>query len=64
MSALVAIISSLVIIVLIWFWAWMLRHMLNNEYILPNAKNYWMFAFAFLNIFAAMYYYVYVYRNR
>ncbi len=64
MSALVAIISSLVIILLIWFWAWMLRHMLNNEYILPNAKNYWMFAFAFLNIFAAMYYYVYVYRNR
>lgn len=64
MELLVLLISTIAIILLGWFWLWMFREMLNDAYIPPSAKNYWIFAFVFLNVFAAIFYYVYMYRNQ
>ncbi len=49
---------------LLVFWAWMFREMINNDNLPVDAKNYWTLLFIFLNIFAAMFYYVNVYKNR
>jgi hypothetical protein len=57
--------SSLVIIIpLIVFWFWMFWAMTNNEALAGNSKYYWALAFLVGNVFAAVYYYVTVYRNR
>lgn len=46
------------------FWFWMAWDMAGNHDLPGNEKWYWMLAFLFLNIFAAMYYYITVYKNR
>jgi low temperature requirement protein LtrA len=53
-----------IILPLIAFWLWMFRDMLNNRYLLDNERNTWTVLFIFLNVFAALLYYVNVYRNR
>ena len=64
MELLVPLISMAAIGLLALFWLWMFRDMLNNDYMPSNAKTNWTMLFVFLNVFAAVYYYVYVYRNR
>ena len=56
------------------FWFWMLSDMMNNDRLpgtsdppltwSPTSKYGWTFAFAFLNVFAAMFYYTTEYRSR
>jgi cbb3-type cytochrome oxidase subunit 3 len=52
------------ILPLLAFWAWMFRDMLNNGSLPDTAKTGWTVAFIVLNVFAAVFYYVYEYRNR
>jgi len=49
---------------LLVFWAWMFREMINNDNLPNDTKSYWTLLFIFLNIFAAMFYYVNVYKDR
>ncbi len=49
---------------LIVIWLWMFRDMINNDNLPGSSKDYWMLAFIFLNVFAAVYYYVTEYRKR
>lgn len=68
------IVSLLIPLLLIAFWAWMFNHMINNEDIPsmepagfrwpPVAKNHWIIFFIVLNIFTAGYYYFTVYREQ
>lgn len=66
--------SMIVIIPLVVFWLWMFREMSNNHRLPsnsaapltwpPSTKYGWTFAFIFMNVFAAVFYYFYEYRNR
>lgn len=60
----VQLIPLLFIIPLIAFWAWMFRDMLNNDDLLPDAKQNWTWAFILLNVFAAAVYYGGIYQQR
>ncbi|GCE10926.1 PLDc N-terminal domain-containing protein [Tengunoibacter tsumagoiensis] len=46
------------------FWVWMAWDCSNNDRFSSQEKTYWLMAFVFLNVFAAIYYYVYEYRKR
>ncbi len=63
MDPFVAAVLTIGVLVLVVFWAWMFWDMTNNEDMPSNYKFNWTLAFAVFNIFAAVYYYVYVYRN-
>jgi hypothetical protein len=64
------VMNSLIIIPIILtllaggFWLWMAWDLGGNEGITGNEKFYWQLAFIFMNVFAAVFYYVYVYRKR
>jgi amino acid transporter len=58
------LVATIVFLLLLVFWAWMLRDMANNEAIPPNNKYYWAAAFLFLFVIAAAFYYFTVYRYR
>ena len=60
----VQLLPLLLVIPLIAFWIWMFRDMLSNPNISDTARNTWIVAFIFLNVFAAVVYYVYEYRNK
>ena len=60
----VQLLPLLLVIPLIAFWIWMFRDMLNNRDLSDTAKSGWIIAFIFLNVFAAVVYYVYEYRNK
>jgi hypothetical protein len=68
MAQLGPLISLIVILPLIAFWAWMLNDMLQNDRVpglLTNdARLDWTVAFLLFNVFAAVVYYVLVYRQR
>jgi sterol desaturase/sphingolipid hydroxylase (fatty acid hydroxylase superfamily) len=64
MELLVPIISIIGILLMLVFWAWMFWDMTNNGNLPSSVKSTWTLWFVFLSIFAAMYYYVYEYRNR
>ncbi len=64
MERLISLIPLIVIIPLLVFWAYMFKDMVNNEFILSVFKPYWMLAFLFLSIPAAIFYYYTVYKNR
>ncbi len=49
---------------LIVIWLWMFWDMINNDNLPSSSKDYWMLAFIFLSVFAAVYYYVTEYRKR
>ncbi|GCE17316.1 hypothetical protein [Dictyobacter kobayashii] len=46
------------------FWLWMAWDLGGNTRLSSTEKTYWIAAFLFLNIFAAVFYYVYEYRTR
>ena len=46
------------------FWLWMGWDLGGNSSITGKEKTNWIAAFLFLNVFAAIYYYVFVYRKR
>jgi hypothetical protein len=58
------LVATIVFLVLLVFWAWMLKDMAYNESIPPANKYYWAAAFLFLFVFAAAFYYFSVYRYR
>jgi hypothetical protein len=57
-------VATLLILPLIAFWLWMAWEMSNDERLSREAKLYWALAFLVFNIFAAIYYYFYGYRDR
>ena len=48
------IIPLIIILPLIVFWLWMARDMANNDNLPSSEKTYWMLAFLFMNVFAAV----------
>jgi heme/copper-type cytochrome/quinol oxidase subunit 2 len=58
------ILPLLITLPLIAFWLWMARDLGGNDRLSGNEKTYWMLAFVFMNVFAAVFYYVYEYRKR
>ena len=60
----VQLLPLLLVIPVITFWILMFRDMLNNRDLSDTAKSGWTIAFIFLNAFAAIFYYVYEYRNK
>lgn len=46
------------------FWLWMAWDFGGNSDITGNERFYWILAFIFMNVFAAVFYYVNVYRKR
>lgn len=46
------------------FWLWMAWDLGGNDDMTSNEKFYWTLAFIFMNVFAAVFYYVNVYRIR
>jgi hypothetical protein len=64
MDTLAPLITTIGLLAILTVWAWMFWDMINNPDIPANARTYWLLAFIFLSIFAAVYYYVNVYRNR
>jgi hypothetical protein len=58
-------ITGLIIVLpLIVFWLWMAWDLGGNDRLSPGEKVYWQLAFLFMNVFAAVYYYVTEYRKR
>lgn len=57
------IIPLIIILPLIVFWLWMFREMMNNDNLPSSSKDYWTLAFIFMNVFAAVFYYVNEYRK-
>ena len=58
------LISMIIVIPLLAFWLWMFWDMTNHDNLSSMCKPNWTLAFVFFNVFAAVYYYVYEYRNR
>jgi hypothetical protein len=58
------VIPILVSLTILSFGAWMFRDMVANDEIPGEAKPTCTFAFVFLSLFAAIFYYVNVYRHR
>jgi len=58
------IIPLIAILPLIVFWLWMAWDLGGNDNLSSREKFYWMLAFLFMNVFAAVFYYVYEYRKR
>lgn len=62
------LISLILVLTLIAFWAWMLNDMLQNDrlpgLLTNDARLDWTIAFVLFNVFAAVVYYVLVYRQR
>jgi hypothetical protein len=46
------------------FWLWMLWEMTKNDTLSRSAKDTWAIAFIVLNVFAAAFYFISVYRKR
>ena len=63
-TLLIGLVPLLVVLPLIVFWGWMFKDMLNNDDLLMIYRPYWFMAFILLNIPAAVFYYITVYRNR
>lgn len=57
------IIPWITILPLLAFWLWMAWDMANNDNLPGSSKDYWIVAFLFLSVFAAVFYYVTEYRK-
>lgn len=57
------LIPFIAILPLIAFWLWMAWNMSNNNNLPGSSKQNWTLAFVFLNVFAAVFYYVTEYRK-
>jgi hypothetical protein len=60
----VELLPLIIVLPFVVFWAWMFRDMVNNNDLPSIFKPYWMMAFIFLNIPAAIFYYYTVYKDR
>jgi hypothetical protein len=60
MDKLIPLIATLPLIA---FWLWMAWDMANNDHLPGISKQNWTLAFVFLNVFAAVFYYVTEYRK-
>lgn len=49
---------------LIVFWLWMFAELVRNTSLPDKARYYWILAFLFTNVFAAIYYWATVYRDQ
>ncbi len=58
------LISTVIPLLLLGFWAWMFWDMANQDNFQFTSKFNWTLAFVFLNVVAAVFYYFYEYRNR
>ena len=58
------VIGLIITLPLIVFWLWMAWDLGGDDDMSGSEKFYWLLTFLFLNVFAAVYYYVYVYRKR
>ncbi len=58
------ILPLLITLPLIIFWLRMAWDLGGNDRLSSNEKWYWMLAFLLMNVFAAVFYYVYEYRKR
>ena len=58
------LIPLIAILPLLAFWLWMAWDMAGNDNLSGSSKNYWTLAFLFMNVFAAVFYYVTEYRKR
>jgi hypothetical protein len=58
------LISLIVVLPLLGFWAWMYRDMSNSQYLSSDEKYHWTLAFVFLNVFGAAWYYAVEFRYR
>jgi len=58
------ILPIITILPLVVFWLWMAWDLGGNDNLPSISKNYWTLAFIFMNVFAAVFYYVYEYRKR
>jgi hypothetical protein len=54
----------IMILPLIVFWLWMAWDLGKNDNLPGSSKYNWLLAFLFLNVFAAVYYYITEYRKR
>ncbi len=63
-TVLIGLVPLLVVLPLLIFWARMFQDMLHNDDLLVIYRPYWILAFIFLNIPAAVFYYITIYRNR
>ena len=64
MDWLVPLTSIVAVTLLAGFWLWMFWDMTNNDRLAGNTRFYWLVAFVFVNVFAAVYYYFSEYKNR
>ena len=70
----VQLIPMVIVLALFAFWLWMFLDMTNNRRLPtnstvllswpPSSKFEWMLALVVLNVFGAVFYYFYEYRNR
>jgi hypothetical protein len=58
------IIPLIITLPLIVFWLWMAWDLGGNDNLSRSEKFYWQLAFLFMNVFAAVFYYVTEYRKR
>ena len=59
----IQLLSLLAVVPLLVFYLWMFRDMTNNDNLSSDSKYTWTWAFIFLNVFAAVLYFV-QYKNR
>jgi len=58
------VISLIIILPMVVFWLWMAWDLGKNDNMSGNEKFYWTLAFLFMNVFAAVFYYVTEYRKK
>jgi amino acid transporter len=63
-TPLITILIILLPLVPLAFWLWMTWDLANNNNLPRNEKLNWTWAFLFLNVFAAIFYYFTEYRKR
>lgn len=61
---LISFIVLLLPVLLLGFWVWMAYDFIQHPPVNARERQLWALAFVLLNIFAAVYYYVTVYRIR
>lgn len=58
------LIPLIAVVPLVVFWLWMAWDLGGNNDLSSNERLYWMAAFLFMNVFAAVFYYAYEYKKR
>jgi hypothetical protein len=58
------VIPLIISLPLVVFWLWMAWDLGGNDNLSRSEKFYWMLAFIFMNVFAAIFYYFTEYRKK